>query len=104
MIDKIKMGLVGCIALTIMAGTAYAFTNNTISEIKDINRELTKIEIDVYGATQKKALREAEINRLTSELALINNHINERQKESESLVVVKKELMTGEVFMKPLNQ
>jgi len=101
MIDKIKVGLVGCIVITLMTGVAMAFSGNTIKDIKAINKELTKIEVDVYTATQKKATREAEIKRLSEEVELINNHISVRESESKSLEEQKKMVMSGEVFIQP---
>ena len=102
--QKLKIGLAGTLLIAVMTGTTMALTSNTIDDIKGINRELTKIEIDVYESSQKKAIRENEIKRLSAELDLINNHIDMREKESERLVEQKKLLMSGDVFITPQNK
>ena len=95
---NLKLGLIGALSITMMVGSAMAFAPDNIKDIKTVNKEINKIEIDVYQATQKKAVRAAEINRLNLEVELINNHIQMRDREVESLHKRKYELMTGEVF------
>jgi len=91
---KLKLGIIGAVSITMMFGSAMAFSGNNIKDIKAINKELSKIEVDVYKSTQKKAVRAAEIKKLQAQVDLINNHIQMRENESQELRKAKKRIMT----------
>lgn len=91
----VKVTATALVCVAMLVTTVMAFGRNEIKEIKAINKELQVIEIDLYEATQKKAIREAEIKQLTAELGMINNHIEVRQTEAESLTEQKEDIMSG---------
>ena len=90
---KIKLGAITMIMLMVVISTALAFNKTDIKEIKSINKELGKIEVDLYSTSQKLALRGAEIKSLQAEVALIENHMNVRQGEYDSLIELKNNIM-----------
>ena len=93
--ENVKLVLAVTLCAMVLTGSVMAFGKNEIKEIKAINKEIQVIEIDLYEATQKKAVREAEIKKLQAELSLVDNHILERQAEAESLTEQKEDIMSG---------
>ena len=84
MIDKIKLGLIGCGVLTIMAGAVHAFSETDAKHIGAISKKMAETTTEIALTDIKYSNLAAELAVINDKMELVQNHRNVQKALLES--------------------